>query len=66
MSESFDITHIFNTEKITPFYPIRRRMRVQRLRDVHLGAHYETQNLYSVDLEGNGEQEYKPGPSASV
>ena len=66
MSESFDITHIFNTEKMTPFYPIRRRVRVQPQRDVHLGAHYETQNLYSVDLEGNGEQEYKPGPFASV
>jgi hypothetical protein len=51
---------------MTPFYPIRRRVRVQPQRDVHLGAHYETQNLYSVDLEGNGEQEYKPGPFASV
>ncbi|KAH9991357.1 hypothetical protein BJV77DRAFT_962842 [Russula vinacea] len=66
VSESFDITHIFNTEKMTPFYPIRRRVRVQPQRDVHLGAHYETQNLYSVDLEGNGEQEYKPGPFAHL
>jgi hypothetical protein len=65
--ESVDIQHIFITEEIrTPFYPIRRRARVQAQRHIHLGAHYKTQNLYNADLKGKGEHECEPVPSASV
>jgi hypothetical protein len=53
--ESFDTQHIFITEEISV-----------QAQHVHLGAHYKRQNLYNADLEGKGEHECEPVPSASV